>query len=234
MSVRLNKFLANSGFASRRKVDELLKKRAVFVNGKVALEPGLRVDPAKDKILVFGKEVRKPSLKYYLLNKPKGVISSVSDEHGRKTVMNFVPQKERVYPVGRLDATSTGLILLTNDGELANKLTHPRYEVEKTYEVLVTDRVTDKHLYNLRNGINLKEGKTAPAKVRVLNYQGTKTWLEVTIHEGRNHQVKRMLAKLKLNVVSLKRVSIGGINLSNLPIGGFRELEEDEIKFLKT
>jgi len=232
MSVRLNKFLANSGFTSRRKVSELLGKRAVEVNGRIIFEPGFRVDPQTDKIMVFGKEVQKPKLKYYLLNKPKGIISTVSDEHGRKTIMNFVPQDERVYPVERLDATSTGLILLTNDGELANKLTHPRYEVEKTYEVLVTDRVTDKHLYNLRNGINLKEGKTAPAKVKVLNYQGTKTWLEVTIHEGRNHQVKRMFAKLKLNVASLKRISIGGISLGSLPLGQFRELSSSEINLL--
>lgn len=233
MLVRLNKFLANSGFTSRRKVSELLNRKAVIVNGEVVLEPGVRINPQKDKILVFGSEVEKPTLKYYVLNKPKGVISSVSDEHGRKTVVDLLRTRERVYPVGRLDASSTGLILLTNDGELANKLTHPRYEVEKTYEVLVTDRVTDRHLYNLRTGITLKEGKTTPAKVKVLNYQGTKTWIEITIHEGMNHQVKRMFAKLKLNVLELKRVSIGGIALGSLHIGESRELTNQEIATLR-
>jgi len=233
MNIRLNKFLANSGFTSRRKVVDLLNSRAVTVNGETVLEPGLRIDPSKDKILIRGHQVKQPEFKYFVLNKPKGVVSTVSDEHGRKTVMDFLPKKDGLYPVGRLDIDSTGLILLTNDGELTNKLTHPRYESPKSYEVLLSGRVSDRKIDILRRGVRLKEGKTAPAQVEVTRSQGDRTWLEITIHEGRNHQIKRMVSSLDLNFMELNRVRLGSIELGNLPLGKTRELTAQEIEKLK-
>jgi 23S rRNA pseudouridine2605 synthase len=244
MEVRVNKFLANLGFSSRRNISQFLKEHILLVNGKRISKPGVRVDPEKDQVLLDGQELEvKKEYIYIILYKPKGVISSVKDEHGRKTVVDLVKSSERIYPVGRLDQDTTGLILLTNDGELTQKLTHPSSHVPKTYMATLTGAVPKRKLEVLRSGVNLKDGKTQPAEVEVLEPPSAKAMggkenpkrsvLKITIYEGRNHQIKRMLAVLKLNLISLKRVGIGNIELGDLKIGEFRELSEEEVDDLK-
>ncbi len=233
-SIRLNKYLSNVGLVARRKVAEFLEKNEVIVNGKKIKMEGFRVDLSKDKILVNGKEIQnKNEFVYIMLNKPKGIISTVSDEHNRKTVVNLVRTKERLYPVGRLDAQSKGLIILTNDGDLAFKLTHPKFEIEKKYVCLVSGLVDERKLNKLRNGVELKEYTTASAKVDILESKKDRTILQITVHEGKNHEVRRMCAAVKLNVIELKRVAMGSVELGELATGASRKLSKIEIESLK-
>lgn len=232
-TVRLNKYLANAGIASRRKIGELLKKGEVLVNGRRVLEPGERIDPGKDEIFVNGKKLQKSAhLVYIALNKPRGVVSTVSDELGRKTVVSLVGSPVRIYPVGRLDADSIGLILLTSDGELAHRLTHPKFHVPKTYEVIVHGKAKRGQLDKLNKGVMLKDGMTAPAQVEVIKEFGDTTKLQFVLHEGRNRQVRRMCGKVGLEVLELKRVGFGPIKLEDLPEGGHRHLTENEVSSL--
>lgn len=229
------KYLANLGVASRRKVEQLIREGLVVVNGQVVSNPALIINPEKDEIKIDGKKIEgNPTLIYVALNKPKGIISTASDEQGRRTVLDLVKVKERVYPVGRLDEDSSGLILLTNDGALANYLTHPRYEIPKTYQVAVTGRITSGRLNKLHQGVVLKEGKTAPAEIQILNTRSKQTLLEITIHEGWNHQVRRMCGVIGLNVSALKRVAIGTLWLGDLKWGEWRYLTVEEVKKLKS
>jgi 23S rRNA pseudouridine2605 synthase len=233
-TVRLNKYLANLGLTSRRNIAELLKIKDVQVNGQKVVEIGVRVDPDKDVITIDGEAIKPDkTLVYFILNKPRGVISTAKDELGRKTVMSFVKTKERVYPVGRLDENTTGLILLTNDGELTNFLTHPKYHAPKTYEVIISDKISESKLNILKKGVFLKEEKTGPAEVDVLEENPKRTVLNITIHEGKNHQIRKMFSKLKLNIVALKRVAIGSLELGNLKIGESRQLTEEEVRELR-
>lgn len=232
--VYIIKYLANIGVASRRKVQEMIQQGGVVVNNQVVINPALLVDPLKDEILVDGKKIKnQKNLVYIILNKPKGVVSTASDEHDRATVVSLVGSNQRLYPVGRLDQTSSGLILLTNDGDLANKLTHPKFYTPKTYEVLVVGIVSPGQIIRLQTGINLKEGKTAPAEVEILEDLQKKTVLKIVIYEGKNHQVKRMCSMVGLEVLALKRVAIGSIGLGNLKPGEYRELTHKEISLLK-
>lgn len=230
----LLKYLANSGVASRRKVDQMVRDGRVSVNGKKVIDPGLTIDPQKDEISVDGKKIQGVSqYVYIMLNKPKGVISTVSDEKKRQTVVDLVKTKARVYPVGRLDEDSTGLILLTNDGQLANKLTHPRYEIPKTYQVAVRGEITEERLRRLREGVRLKEGITSLAEVEVVNPDPKRTLLQMTIHEGWNRQIRRMCGVVGLNVVALKRVAMGPLQLGDLQWGEWRNLTAEEVSSLK-
>ncbi len=231
-TIRLNKYLAHLGLTSRRSTVEILKKDRVTINGKRAMEPGIRLNPKKDKVLINGKEVKTPEFIYLILNKPKGVLSTASDELGRKDVVSMVNSQERLYPVGRLDKDSQGLILLTNDGELANKLTHPRYHTAKTYEVLIKGNVSENKLNKLKNGVKLKDGLTSPSKIRVLGTDFNNTLLEMTLFEGKNRQIRRMCSALFLELISLKRVAIGNLKMGNLKVGEFRQLTEKEISLL--
>jgi len=232
---RLQKYLARCGVASRRKAEEMIKQGQVRVNQQIVTEMGLQVEPGKDLVEVTGKIVKPENRKIYLLlNKPLNVVTTLDDPQQREIVTDLLQGiQERVYPVGRLDYNSEGLLLLTNDGELAYRLTHPRYQIEKTYLTLVRGQVKEIALNKLRNGVNLEDGKTQPAVIKILGREQTKTLLEITIKEGRNRQVRRMCDKVGHPVVSLKRIKFGPLDLGNLKPGMYRELTQKEILSLK-
>jgi 23S rRNA pseudouridine2605 synthase len=226
---RLHKVLAQAGVASRRKCEELIAAGRVKVNGEIVTIPGRKVDPHSDHIEVDGKAIQLPSDHvYFLLNKPVGYVSTVRDPQGRPTVMDLLPVRRRVYPVGRLDIDSEGLILLTDDGELAQRLTHPSYEHEKEYQVLVDGRPTARTLRHLRDGIELEDGYTWPAEVAVLRREDNGTWLRFVIHEGRKRQLRRMCKAVGHPARRLIRVRMGPLTLGNLPPGQHRSLTPKE------
>lgn len=233
--VRLQKFMAEMGVASRRKSEELIKAGKVKVNGHVA-QIGDKINPRKDLVSI-GKNkitnVKKRKMIYIMLNKPRGYVTTVSDELGRKTVMDLVKDiDERIYPVGRLDKDSEGLLLLTNDGSFTNCLTHPSHNYAKVYRVTVRPSVNDEILYNLRNGIEIDGKKTAPAEITVLEQQENRVVLEFILHEGRNREIRKMCESQGLEVARLKRNSIGSLKLGMLKQGQYRELSEQEVKKL--
>jgi 23S rRNA pseudouridine2605 synthase len=225
--VRLNAYLARAGVASRRAADELIKAGRVNVNG----EPGQlnTFVGATDRVEVDGREVFPQKLTYLLLYKPAGVVTTARDPGGRPTVVELVPDKPRVVPVGRLDADTTGALLLTNDGALAHRLAHPRYGVEKTYVAEVPGDPDEKTLRALAEGVELDDGRTAPARVRRLGHGR----IELVLHEGRNRQVRRMLEAVGHRVVRLHRSEYAGLTLQGLEAGTFRELTREEISALQ-
>jgi 23S rRNA pseudouridine2605 synthase len=226
--MRLNAYLARAGVASRRKADDLIKAGRVTVNG----EPGQlnRFVTSHDWVEVDGRPVAKQRLAYLLLHKPAGVVTTASDPHGRRTVVELVPSEPRVVPVGRLDADTTGALLLTNDGELAHRLAHPRYGVEKVYEAEVEGHPDERTLALLREGVELEDGRTAPARARLLG----KSRVELVLHEGRKHQVKRMLEAVGHPVVRLHRSGYAGLTLDGLASGEWRELSPQEVEALRS
>jgi 23S rRNA pseudouridine2605 synthase len=226
--VRLNAYLARAGVASRRKADELIKAGRVVVNG----EPGQLntfVEPG-DRVEVDGRPVERERLAYVLLHKPAGVVTTASDPQGRATVVGLVEHESRVMPVGRLDADTTGVLLLTNDGELAHRLAHPKYEVEKVYEAEVEGEPDDEALHRLAEGVELEDGPTAPARVRRLG----PSRVELSIHEGRNRQVRRMLEAVGHPVRRLHRSRYAGLTVDGLEAGAWRELTADEVAALRS
>jgi len=225
--VRLNAYLARAGVASRRGADELIKAGRVTVNG----EPGQlnTFVQSRDRVAVDGERVALQRLAYVLLHKPAGVVTTARDPQGRPTVVELVPAEPRVVPVGRLDADTTGALLLTNDGPLAHRLAHPRYGVEKVYEAEVEGAPDDAALDALRNGIELEDGPTSPARVRRL----APTRIEVAVHEGRNRQVRRMLEAVGHPVRALHRSAYAGLTLEGLEPGRWRELEPSEVDALR-
>ena len=226
--MRLNAYLARAGIASRRGAEELIRAGRVRVNGEVA---GLAtfVDDARDVVEVDGRPVRPEPLAYVLLNTPAGVVTTARDPHGRPTVVGLVGHERRVVPVGRLDADTTGALLLTNDGPLAHRLMHPRYEVEKVYEADVVGEPSNEALAHLAAGVELEDGRTAPARARRL----APSRLELSLHEGRKHQVKRMCEAVGHPVVRLHRRAYAGLTVEDLEPGEWRELEEGEIRRLR-
>ena len=229
--MRLAKHLAHAGVASRRAAEQLIFHGHVTVGGKVVTDPATDVDGSKP-ITVDGRPVggTEQERAVYILNKPPGVVSTSHDTHGRKTVVDLVHAERRLYPVGRLDADSTGLILLTDDGELAHRLTHPSFEVPKTYRAVVRNPpVREPALRKLREGIELDDGRTSPAKVRKIS----SSELEITVHEGRKRQIRRMCEAIDHRVESLERVAFGPLRLGNLPIGGHRRLTPAEVERLR-
>jgi len=225
--MRLNAFLARAGVASRRRADELIKAGRVTVNG----EPGQlnTVVGARDRVEVDGQEVHRQRLRYVLLHKPAGVVTTARDPQGRPTVVQLVPDEPRVVPVGRLDADTTGALLLTNDGQLAHRLAHPRFGVEKTYVAEVEGDPDEVALSKLRDGIELDDGPTAPALARRL----AAGRVELVLHEGRKHQVKRMLAAVGHPVTQLHRDAYAGLTLEGLEPGARRDLEPSEVEQLR-
>ena len=230
---RLQKVLAAAGVDSRRKCEELILDRAVRVNRKVVDKLPAFVDPEKDVITVNGKKIRAAPKVYFLLNKPKSVICTNFDPQGRRKAIDIVSARQRVFCVGRLDADTTGIIILTNDSELANQLTHPRYEVPKTYVAKLKGEVSGEAVEKLKKGIWLAEGKTGRASVKILKRSYKESLIEITIRGGLNRQVRRMLAKVELPVKSLKRTRIGKLNARGLGVGKFRTLTEPEVAYLK-
>lgn len=231
----LGKWLAQQGVASRRKSVELITSGKVAVNGAVITKPFFRIDETKDVISYAGKTVRaKEGFEYYALYKPRGyVASTTTDETGRPPATQLVKTKSRLYPVGRLDIDSEGLLILTNDGELTYKLTHPKFGVKKTYKVLVGGQVTEDKLRRFKNGVLLSEGRTKSAQAIIIGRQQGKTWMEITISEGKYHQIRRMCARLSLHVDRLIRTKEGGIELGDLEEGQWRKCEAVEIEILR-
>ena len=230
--IRLNKYLADCGVGSRRECDSLISDGVFTVNGKVATL-GQTVDD-NAKVTVRGKRIGdKQKLYYIMLNKPKGCVTTVKDDLGRKTVMDFVDIKARLYPVGRLDYDTEGLLILTNDGDLSNRLTHPRNEINKTYVCRISGILKENERATLEKGVLIDGVKTAPAKVKILEQDQHHTRCEVTIHEGRNHQVKKMFEAVGKEVEFLKRVAVGDLRLGGLNRGEYRFLNELEIDYLK-
>jgi 23S rRNA pseudouridine2605 synthase len=227
--MRLAKYLATAGVASRRASEEIVRAGRVTVGGVPVNDPARDVTP-RDVILLDGKPVSTVHERVvYALNKPAGVVSTARDPQGRPTVVTMLPQTERLYPVGRLDIDTTGLILLTNQGELAHRLTHPRFEVEKTYRVVVAGpSVRDSELRALSEGVELEDGRTAPARVRRISADT----IEITIHEGRRRQVKRMCEAVGHPVKRLERVRLGPLELGDLPRGRWRKLSDSEVEAL--
>lgn len=230
---RLQKYLSSCGIASRRKSEELILAGKVKVNGIIVRELGTKVSD-KDEVEVENMEVYRKQKEYYLLYKPEKTICSVSDDKGRVTVVDLIETNEKIFPVGRLDYDTTGLLLLTNDGELTNKLTHPKGCIEKTYIAKVSGLVTGKEIHELENGIELDGVKTkkARAKLKKMDKKNNKSYVELTITEGRNHQVKNMFESLGHKVLKLKRTNYAFFDLEGLKIGEYRSLTTKEVKQL--
>jgi 23S rRNA pseudouridine2605 synthase len=226
--VRLVKFLAHGGVASRRRAEEIIGKGLVTVGGEVVTDPARDVGEGDD-VRVSGSPVVAEKREVWAVNKPAGVVSTAREPGDRPAVVELVDTRARLYPVGRLDADSTGLLLLTNDGELANQLTHPRYEVPKTYRASLRSAIVDRDLDRLRRGIELEDGRTGPAEIRRLGARE----IEITLREGRNRQVRRMLEAVGNRVVALTRVRFGPLSLAGLPEGKARRLSEGEVAKLR-
>lgn len=230
---RLQKVLAAAGVDSRRKCEELILSGAVQVNRRVVDTLPVFVDPQKDVITVNGRKIQQQRKVYFLLNKPKGVICTSHDPQGRKKAVDMVPARQRIFCVGRLDADTTGIIILTNDSELTNKLTHPRYKMPKTYVATVKGEIKTEQIEKLKRGIWLAGGRTAGASVKILNRSHKQSLVEITIRQGLNRQIRRMLVKVDLPVKSLKRTQIGKLTTRGLGVGKFRALTNSEIEYLK-
>jgi 23S rRNA pseudouridine2605 synthase len=231
---RLNKLLAHAGMGSRRRSEKLINAGRVTVDGQVVRELGTRVDPAKQKIAVDGQPIRLERHVYWLVNKPRGYLCTNYDPARRPLAVDLVPQvSQRVYTVGRLDAASEGLLLLTNDGELANQLMHPRYGVDKTYLVQVAGDPAPDDLRQLLKGVWLSEGHVKAKRVKRLKKSGQSTWLRVVLNEGKNREIRRMLARLGHKVLRLKRIALGAVLLGGLAAGKARRLSRDEVEKLR-
>lgn len=236
--IRLQKFLASSGIASRRKCEELIAQGKITVNGKVVTELGTKINPEFDKVTYNGKIVENSSedFVYILLNKPIGVVTTSKDQFGRESVLDIVKVPQRIVPVGRLDMYTSGALILTNDGDFVYKLTHPKHEITKTYNVTVSGIVTQEEIEQLKNGVKIDDYITRPAKVKILKIDSEKniSRIEIIIHEGKNRQVRRMCEAVGKKVIALHRSKIGNLSVKDLKIGTWRYLKKSEIqKFIQ-
>ncbi|MGL5918215.1 MAG: pseudouridine synthase [Cetobacterium sp.] len=233
--MRINKYLAQNGYASRREIDKLVENGDIKVNGKDTA-PGQKVTD-DDKIYIKGKlfeKVKSEDKVYYLLHKPKGVLSASKDDRGRKTVVDFIDTKERLYPIGRLDSDTEGAIILTNDGDVFNRVIHPKGEIYKEYFAILKGEIRDKDLSRVAKGVLLEDGQTLPAKTKILKRAQGRSEVIIAIREGKNRQIRRMFDAVKHPVVYLRRDAIGKINLADLEVGKYRKLTGHEIKYLKS
>ena len=229
MKQRLHKILASAGIASRRKAEQLIAEGRVQVNGETA-SVGDFADPESDDIVADGNQVAAEQKRYLLLNKPTGFVTTVSDPHGRPTVMDLVDVRERVYPIGRLDTDTEGLLLLTNDGNFSQRMAHPRFEIEKTYRAELRSPLSEEGEMLLARGIRLEDGPTAPARLRIVSKRRRR--VDITIHEGRNRVVRRMFESVGSPVIKLRRIRFGSVNLDDVPKGRWRDLEGREVDAL--
>ena len=235
MEERLQKYMASCGVASRRKCEEIICQGKVKVNGTVVSELGIKVNPLTDIVEYEGKVIKKEENKVYImLNKPEGYISSVKDEKDRPTIMDLVKVPERIYPIGRLDYDSSGLLILTNDGDVYNKIIHPRVELTKKYIAVVKGEVSHRDIEKFESGIDIGGYITAPALLKVISYDAVKdiSTIEVGIHEGKNRQIRKMCAALNHEVLALKRIAIGNLKLGYLKRGEYRELKREEVEYI--
>ncbi|MEZ6088603.1 MAG: pseudouridine synthase [Pirellulaceae bacterium] len=231
--IRLQRVLANAGFGSRRKCEELIAEGRIEVDGEIVTQLGTRVNPRTSKIRVDGVPIKQPKLVYFALNKPVGIVTTNRDPQGRPRVIDMINEPERVFPVGRLDRSSEGLILLTNDGELADGLAHPRHGITKKYLVTVAGIVEKETMKQMREGIHFAEGRFQVEGVRFLRTRGQATELEIVLREGKNREIRRILARLGHKVLQLKRIAIGSLKLGDLPTGAYRSLDHRELKKLQ-
>ena len=235
--IRLQKFMADSGIASRRKCEELILQGKVQVNGKTITELGTKINPEKDVVEFENKIINNENKKYVyiLLNKPIGYVTTAKDQFGRDTVLDLVKVKERIVPVGRLDMYTSGALILTNDGDFVNKVTHPSHEINKTYNVTVKGIVTDENVTALESGVIIDENyKTKPAIVKILKIDKEKkiSRIQITIHEGKNRQIRKMCKAIDKNVLALHRAKIGELTVKNIPLGKWKFLNKNEIEKL--
>jgi 23S rRNA pseudouridine2605 synthase len=231
---RLQKYIARCGTASRRKAEELILQGRVKVNGKVVKELGSKIIPGKDMVTVGDKRIYEKEKHIYIkLHKPEGYVTTVKDQFNRRTVIDLINIKERIFPIGRLDYNTSGLLLLTDDGDLANKLMHPKYLIYKTYEAEIIGRISNDSLNALRTGVLIDGYKTAPARVNLLKEAQNTSHVQISIHEGKNRQVRKMFQAVGHKVIKLKRISFGNIELGNLKPGEWKYLTDAEIKYLK-
>jgi 23S rRNA pseudouridine2605 synthase len=234
MEQRLQKILARAGVASRRAAERLIAAGRVRVNGRVVTELGTKADPRKDRVEVDGKRLVAEDLVYMVLHKPRGYVTTLSDPEGRPTIADLVRgAPARVFPVGRLDFNTSGALLLTNDGDFSDALLHPREDVPKTYVVKLNRQMQERDMERWRKGVKLEDGRTKPAKVSLIRHEDGKTWIEVTITEGRNQQIRRMAEATGFRVMRLARTSFAGITHDELRPGQWRMLEYDELLKLK-
>ena len=233
MLERLQKYLANCGIASRRKAEELIEHGLVKVNGKVVTKLGTKIDSAQDQVEFRGKLVIPRNFVYYLLYKPQGYVATVLDPHAQKIVTQLVPKAPKVYPVGRLDKQSEGLLLLTNDGDFAQKVSHPSFECEKEYEVVINGIPNQKQLKQLEVGVMIEGKKTAPAQIKLLTKNQKRTTLRIILHEGRKRQIRKMFPMIGFEVLNLKRLRIDQSTLGKLQPGQYRELTQEEVAQFK-
>lgn len=233
--IRLNKYLANIGIAARRKIDIMIDEEMILVDGKLP-EKGQKINPEKNEIKINGKTIRseKKKKEYYILNKPKKVLCASKDKSGRKLVTEFIETKSRIYPIGRLDYETTGLIILTNDGDIVNNLIHPRKEIYKTYIVTLKGALDKNKTNNLKEGILIEGKKTLPSKIKKISRKDDKHTIQISIREGRNRQIRKMIENIDCRVIDLKRISIGDIDLGDLKIGEYRKLTTKELGYIKS
>ncbi|CAH2213733.1 pseudouridine synthase [Tepidibacter aestuarii] len=234
--MRLNKYMALCGVASRRKSDELIKNKKVKVNGKIVEELGIDVDENQDEVEVNGKIINiEQKNVYILINKPEGYVTTVKDQFNRKTVLDLVKDiDERIYPIGRLDYETSGLLILTNDGDLTYRLTHPKHEVVKTYLARLKLVPNEIKIKQFKSGLKIEDYVTAPAEFKVIKKEEKQSMCEIKIHEGKNRQVRKMCKAIGHPVLSLKRTALGDIELGNLKVGKYRNLTQNEINYLKS
>ncbi len=234
--MRLQKYIAKAGITSRRKAEKLIEDGRIKVNGEVVKEMGIKINPQNDVIEFDNKEIFLEEKKVYiLLNKPEEYVTTLSDQFNRPIVTDLIKGvTERIYPVGRLDYNTSGLLILTNDGELTNKITHPKSKIKKTYIAKIKGLISDLEMKQFRNGINIGGYITAPADIELINKSTNSCVVKVTIHEGKNRQIRRMMDIIGHPVLKLKRISIGIITLENLPKGLWRYLTSEELKYLKS
>lgn len=232
-SPRLQKVLASAGFGSRRNCEALILEGRVEIDREVVSELGTRVDPDSQQIRVDGVAVKLPKFKYFALHKPIGVISTARDPWARTRVIDLVDDPDRLFTVGRLDKSSSGLILVTNDGDLAHQLTHPKFRVEKTYRVVVAGRPTQEAMRQLRKGVYLSDGKAHVERIAFINARANQSNLEIVLSEGRNREIRRLLARVGHKVQQLKRIAFGPLRLGELPVGAYRELSRQEVAQLR-